>query len=139
MKLLRIIPALFLIHFSFLSQGQTITQQLTPEEISNRLVYVYGNDFLSQNPELITTYGQVMNQYIEYMAVPLTNNEKYPLLSSVPLMTKNNPGIHGADLSNFNPNTFNPMVYQIDFFSYKTQVYRINTNYIMVVRPIKRN
>lgn len=128
---------LFLIQFCFLSYGQTVTQQLSPEQIEDRLTYVYGADFLNQNQELIRAYGTVINDRIEYVTTPATAGEKYPLLSTVPLMTKLNPTIQGANFANFNVNEFNPLAYNIEYFSDKPLVYRIdNTNYIMVIKPI---
>lgn len=133
---------LFLIQFCFSLHGQTLNYQFETdlEDVTSKLTYVYGNEFLIQNPELITVYTEILNHRVEYITTPHTSVEKYALLSSVPLMTKNNPAIQGADFASFNISTFNPLVYHIDYFSDKTQVYRIdNTDYIMVIRPIKRN
>lgn len=125
--------------FSF-SYGQTETQQLTVEQVTNRLDNVYGSDFLLQNPELPAVYAKIINERIDYIVTEVTTDEKYPLLSSVPLMTKLNPEIQGANFSNFNLSEFNPLAYYIDYFSDRTQVYRIdNTDYIMVIKPVTRN
>ncbi|TSJ42512.1 hypothetical protein [Fluviicola chungangensis] len=132
--------ALFLLQICPLSIGQTVTQQLTSEEIANRVAYVHGSDFVMTNPTLVTALGNVMTNRIEYGISPQMENEKYPLLSSFPLMAKANPTIQGADFANFNLSTFNPLVYNLEFFSDKIQVIRIdNTNYIMVVKPIVRS
>jgi len=131
---------LLVIYMTFSSFGQTTTQQLTPEEISNRVAYVHGNDFVTNNPTLVTAFGTVMTDRIEYRAVEQAESGKYPFLSSFPLMSKVNPTIHGADFENFNVNTFNPLVYNLDFFSNQTQVFRVdNTSYIMVIHPNTRN
>ncbi|MNK32869.1 hypothetical protein D3C87_513400 [compost metagenome] len=141
--LLKGILTLFLTHlgsFAFAQEQITNYQLSSDQDITDKLVYVYGNEFLAQNPDLITVYGKILSERVEYIATPHTSDEKYPHLSSVPLMTKNNPTIQGADFSNFTISTFNPLVYQIDYFSDKTLVYRIDdTDYILVVRPIKRN
>ncbi len=142
MKLLLLKGALtlMLVKMSFVSFGQTVSQQLNSEEIANRVAYVHGNDFVLNNPTLVTAFGDVMMNRIEYSTSPQSLDEKYPLLSSFPLMAKANPVIQGADFANFNLNTFNPLVYDLEFFSDKTQVMRIdNTNYIMVIKPIIRN
>jgi len=132
--------ALILAQFSSFSQGQTVTQQLTAEEIANRVAYVHGNDFVLNNPTLVTALGKVMTDRIEYRAVEQDQTEKFPMLSTMPLLSKANPTIQGADFANFTLETFNPLVYNLDFFSDKMVVYRIdNTNYIMVVKPITRN
>jgi hypothetical protein len=142
MKLLLLKGALtlMLVKMSFLSFGQTVSQQLNSEEITNRVAYVHGNDYVINNPTLVSAFGDVMMNRIEYQVSPLGQTEKYPLLSSMPLMDKVNQTIQGANFSNFDVNTFNPLVYNLEFFSDKTQVMRIdNTNYIMVIKPIIRN
>lgn len=132
--------SIFLLQMGLWSFGQTTTTPLTPEEIANRIAYVHGNDFVLNNPTLVTALGKVMTDRIEYQTVLLDPVEKYTLLSSMPLLSKVNPTIQGADFSNFNLNSFNPLVYNLDFFSDRTQVFRIdNTNYIMVIKPIIRN
>ncbi len=131
---------LVLLQLCFISQAQTVTQQLTDEEVANRLNYVYGNDFILQNQELITAYGQVMNNRIEYVVTPHTTDEKFPLLSTVPLLTKLNPMVQGANFAAFNVDEFNPLVYNMEYFSDRTLVYRIdNTDYLMVVKSIRTN
>lgn len=132
--------ALIFLQFSYFSYGQTVTQQLTPEEIANRVAHVHGGDYVMNNPTLVSAWGTVMTDRIEYRVVLQGQLEKYPLLSSVPLMNKSNPAVQGADFGNFNVNTFNPLTYNLDFFSDRTFVYRIdNTAYIMIVKPITRN
>nr|WP_294860697.1 hypothetical protein [uncultured Fluviicola sp.] len=131
---------LLVLQLTFMSCGQTTTQQLPPEEISNRVAYVHGNDFVLNNPTLVVAFGKVMTDRIEYRVAEQAESEKYPLLSSFPLMTKVNPTIQGANFANFDVNTFNPLVYNLDFFSNRTQVFRIdNTSYIMVLHPNTRN
>lgn len=130
---------LLVIQMTFSSFGQIPTQQLTSEEISNRVAYVHGNDFVINNPTLVAAFGKVMTDRIEYRTAEQAESEKYPLLSSFPLMTKVNPTIQ-VDFANFNVNTFNPLVYNLEFFSNQTQVFRIdNTSYIMVIHPNTRN
>lgn len=132
--------ALFVVQMNFWSFGQNITQQLTQEEIANRVAYVHGSDFVMNNPTLVTALGKLMTDRIEYRVTSQDQNEKYPLLSSMPLASKTNAAIQGANFQNFNVNTFNPLVYNLEFFSDKTQVFRIdNTDYILIVKPIQRN
>lgn len=132
--------SLILLQFSYFSYGQTVSQQLTPEQIADRVAYVHGGDYVSNNPTLVSAWGTVMTDRIEYQVVNQDQNEKYPLLSSMPLMTKSNPSVQGADFANFDVNTFNPLAYNLDFFSDRTVVYRIDTTpYIMIVKPIQRN
>ena len=89
----RVALALILLQFSTFSYGQTITQQLTPEQIASRVAFVYGNDFVSSYPALVTTYGKLMTDRIEYQFSVQDDTEKFPLLSSFSLITKNNPAV----------------------------------------------
>jgi hypothetical protein len=142
MKLLLVKGSLTLILLQFFSSsyGQTVSQQLTAEEISNRVAYVHGNAFVLNNPTLVTALGDVMTQRIEFQVVNQDPSEKFPLLSTMPLLDRENPSVHGADFSNFDVNTFNPLVYNLEYFSDRTQVFRIdNTAYLMIVKPIQRN
>lgn len=138
--LLRGALTLILLQNCLFSQGQTVTQQLNPEEIANRVAYVHGNDFVINNPTLVTAFGDVMTNRIEYSTMPQMPDDKFPLLSTFPLMAKANPAIQGANFQNFVLNEFNPLVYNLDFFSDGTQAFRIdNTSYVMIIRPIVRN
>jgi len=128
--------ALILVQFSSFSQGQTVTQQLTAEEIANRVAYVYGSDFVLNYPALVTVYGKLMTDRIEYQTTVQDQNEKFPLLSSFSLITKNNPGITPVNPVTFSLETFNPLIYDFGFFRDKTLVVRIDgTNYLMIVKP----
>ncbi|WP_300667058.1 hypothetical protein [Fluviicola sp.] len=135
--LLRVSLTLLVAQASFPSFGQSVTQQLNPEEIANRISYVYGHEFVLNNPTLVAAYGDVMTHRIEYRVIGQTPDEKYPLLSTFPLYTKVNETIQGVNAENFDVNAFNPLVYMIEFFSDKAQLIRIdNTNYVMVIHPI---
>jgi hypothetical protein len=128
--------ALILLQLWTFSYGQTITQQLTPEQIASRVAYVYGNDFVSSYPALVTAYGKLMNNRIEYQVSVQDQNEKYPLLSSFSLITKNNPAVAAVNPATFSVETFNPLTYDFGFFRDKTLVVRIDgTNYLMIVKP----
>jgi hypothetical protein len=74
---------------------------------------------------------------MRYLTEPLTVNDKYPLLSSFPLMNRYNSSIVAIDYSQFNPATFVPITYNLPFFSDQTQVIRVDgTDYIIVIDPI---
>lgn len=143
MKLLLLLKGsltLMLVKMSFVSFGQTVSQQLNPEEIANRVAYVHGNEFVLNNPTLVAALGKVMTDRIEYQVVNQDPTEKFPLLSTMPLLDKVNQSVQGANFSNFDVNTFNPLVYNLEYFSDRTQIFRIdNTSYLMVVKPIQRN
>lgn len=138
----RLKNALFFAVFFCAFQGysQTISMQLSDAQIQERVSEVYGGDYALQNPSLVEALGKLLNERIAFMNTAAGADEKYPALSSYPLMNKNNPSLEGADFEDFDLQTFNPLVYHFEFFSDKTQVMRIdNTNYIMIVNPITTN
>jgi hypothetical protein len=99
---------------------------------------VYGNEWVSNNPEAVTALEYCFSNRMRYLTELLTPNDKYPLLSSFPLMNKNNPSIVAIDYSQFDPHTFSPITYNLPFFSDQTQVIRVDgTDYILVIDPIK--
>lgn len=139
-KLLKIGVFSILLLRGFQGYSQTISLQLSDAQILSRATVVYGNDFLTQNPSLIISLGELLTERITFMQTPQNTDEKYPALSSYPLMNKINPAVHGVEFEDFDLQAFNPLVYKFDFFSDKTQVMRIdNTDYIMIVNPITRN
>jgi hypothetical protein len=74
---------------------------------------------------------------MNYLIEPLTANDKYPLLSSFPLMNRNNSAIVEINYSQFSPETFIPITYNLPFFSDQKQVVRVDgTDYIIVIEPI---
>ncbi|WP_343636438.1 hypothetical protein [Fluviicola sp.] len=138
----RLKKALFfvLLFGAFQGYSQTISMQLSDAQIQSRVSEVYGNDYTAQNPSLVEAFGKLLNERISFMNTPAGADEKYPALSSYPLMNKNNPSLEGTDFEDFDLQSFNPLVYHFEFFSDKTQVMRIdNTNYIMIVNPITTN
>lgn len=128
---------LFLLQLCFSSYGQTLAQPLVTEDIINRIAYVYGSEFVTANPTLVTAYGEMLATRIEYRSVPQDTHEKYPLLSSYPVYNKVNPSIQGVDFANFHVEQFNPLMYNLEFFSDQSQIIRIDdTNYLMIIHPV---
>lgn len=139
-KLLKIGVFSILLLRGFQGYSQTISLQLSDAQILSRVTAVYGNDFLAQNPSLIPSLGELLTERITFTLTPQNADEKYPALSSYPLMNKINPALHGADFEDFDLQAFNPLAYKFDFFSDRTLVMRIdNTDYLMIVNPISRN
>ncbi len=119
------------------SQTATSSGALIAKDHS-ALVYVYGQEWVENNPTLVQAFENCKQYRISFNSVPLTDSDKYPLLSSFPLMTKRNPNVVGVDFSAFNPDTFNPFTYNIEFFSSAVQAIRIdNTEWVMVITPEK--
>lgn len=132
--LLRVSLTLLVAEMSCLSFGQTVTQQLNPEQIADRVSTVYGNDFVFNNPTLVTSFGKLLTQRIEYRVAPQTPDEKHPLLSSFPLMNKHNQDITPVNSETFSLEQFNPLTYNFGFFNDRTVIIRIDgTDYLMIV------
>nr|WP_294860699.1 hypothetical protein [uncultured Fluviicola sp.] len=139
-KLLKIGVFSILLLRGFQGYSQTISFQLSDAQILSRVTQVYGNDFLAQNPSLIVSLGELLNERITFMQTPPSADEKFPALSSFPLMNKLNPALQEMEFEDFDLQSFNPLVYNFGFFLDRVQVIRIdNTNYLMTVNPITRN
>ncbi|MDF3028959.1 MAG: hypothetical protein K0S23_3266 [Fluviicola sp.] len=98
---------------------------------------VYGDSWVANNPDAVTALEDCFVNRMKYLVEPLTPNDKYPLLSSFPLMNRYNPTIVAINYSQFNPATFIPITYNLPFFSDQKQVIRVDgTNYIIVIDPV---
>lgn len=98
---------------------------------------VYGDTWVAQNPDAVTALENCFTNRMNYLIEPLTGNDKYPLLSSFPLMNRYNPTITAINYSQFNPSTFIPITYNLPFFSNMKQVIRVDgTDYIIVIDPL---
>ncbi len=134
--LLRASLTLLVAQMSCSSFGQTVTQQLNPEQIAYRISYVYGNDFVLNNPTLVASFEKLMTQRIEYKITPQTDDEKFPLLSSFPLMNKHNQDMTPVNAETFSLESFNPLTYNFGFFNDRAMIIRIDgTDYLMIVNP----
>lgn len=103
------------------------------------LIAVYGETWVNGNPGMVQALEECRSTRISFQQLPLGPDEKYPLLSSFALMTKMNPKLEPVNFSQFDLNTFNPFVYNIEFLSCNTQVIRIDsTDWIMVIEAVKR-
>jgi hypothetical protein len=76
----------------------------------DKILDVYGRQFLDNNPELVPVFRDFLTNRVEYKIENLTSDEKYPKLSSFGLRNKNNPSL-SRDFS-FDNNTFNPLKYK---------------------------
>lgn len=124
--------------FSQGSHGVSGLSKMTDYESQIRMVY--GDDWMALNADAVTALEECFSNRVTYMQEELTANDKYPLLSSFPIMNRNNPSVTAIDYANFNPENFMPVTYNLPFFSDMKQVIRVDgTNYIIVIEPIKRN
>ena len=95
---------------------------------------VYRPEFFDNNPELRQIFHRLLDERIRYVRTPIEQNEKYQLLSNCTLNDKDNPSLIRD--SAFNEYTFNPLKYNMAFFSKTTQVYRFDgTDLLIVISP----
>jgi len=95
---------------------------------------VYGVDFEYTNTAVYEEFKKLLLNRISYVKSPLTKDDKYPKLSTIKIFNKNNPKLE-RDMT-FNPATFNPLKYQLEFFVSRTKVYRFdNSDYLIVIQP----
>ena len=119
------------------SQVPTQEQELAQVSSHQQIRMVYGEDWMDAHPDLVSVIETCLDTRISYLEEQLTPDDKYPLLSSFPLMNKVNPAITEIDYSGFSPGTFNPLIYSLPYFDNKTNVIRVDgTNYIIVIEPV---
>lgn len=119
------------------SQVPTQEQELAQVSSLQQIRLVYGEDWVVAHPDLVDAIENCLDTRLSYREEQLTADDKYPLLSSFPLMNKVNPAITEIDYSGFSPGTFNPLIYSLPYFDNKTNVIRVDgTNYIIVIEPV---
>jgi len=102
-----------------------------------RIVEVYGpqaTELQARNPGWVISMEKLLNERISYVQSPQTGDEKYRKLSEFALLNHYNPELKRDQ--DFDPATFNPLKYDLNFFSKGTMVYRIDgTPYLLVIEP----
>lgn len=113
------------------------------QSIDPRIQEVYGDktqEMVGNSPVLLNFLNDLLTKRIKIEEMPAGNEEKkFPMLSQIELLNKYNPSmVRDAE---FNPQTFNPLKYNLEFGSNSnTLVYRVdNTNYIIVIHPQSAN
>lgn len=115
------------------------------QNIDPRIQEVYGNmteELVSKDPDRLKFLNDLLQNRLTIEKTQ-KNLEGYNIqkLSEVPLFNKFNPGLKRD--AEFNPNSFNPLKYLLNFYSFEIEpVYYIidNTDYIIVIKSQgKRN
>ena len=105
--------------------------------INPKVKEMYGESIkkISSSDSLrINLFNDLIENRIKIIESIFEDNEKYTKLSTVALLNKYNPSLLRDEF--FEINTFNPLKYNLNFFSNTTEVYRIDgTNYIIVIIP----
>ena len=115
-----------------------ITVNATAQDIDPKIKEVYGeseSQALRNNPDRLERLTDLLNNRIKILEVPVEGKEKCPKLSQMELITRYNSNLTRDVV--FDPATFNPLKYNLNFFSTTSNVvYRVdNTNYLIVIEP----
>jgi hypothetical protein len=136
MRNLYFLTLLFLISVPINAQ---VTEKLPIQitDIDIKISEVYQSEISNLDAERIAFIKNLLNNRIAFYKEKNTPQDKYTKLSQISLYNKYNPQLE-RDL-NFDPNTFNPLKYNFNFYSQYDQVYRVdNTDYIIVIESQKR-
>ena len=121
--------ALFIV---FTNINSTIAQQ-----VNSKIQEVYGDktqQIVQNEPERIIALNDLLDNRIKIVVSPVKGEDKYTKLSSVELLNKYNPNLKRDE--GFDPNNFNALKYNMNFFNSQAVVYRVdNTDYIIVIKP----
>jgi len=121
--------ALFIV---FVNINNTIAQQ-----VNSKIQEVYGDitqQIVQNEPERIIALNDLLDNRIKIVVSPVKGEDKYTKLSSVELLNKYNPNLKRDE--GFDPNNFNALKYNMNFFNSQAVVYRVdNTDYIIVIKP----
>lgn len=122
----------FILFVVFFNINKSSAQNFNP-----KIQAVYGDkmqEFAQNNPEHIARLNDLLDNRIKVIESPASAEDKYIKLSSVEILNKYNPDLK-RDLD-YDPITFNPLKYNLDFFSNSPVVYRIdNTDLLIVITP----
>lgn len=120
----------FLAFFSILFSGTMVLAQ--KNTVEDKIAEVYAGYVNNLNADQLSWIKKELLRS-EIKKESYVKDEKYPLLSSVPLLNKYNPQIAKDDFSK--PLEINPIKYQISFMESSDQVFRIDgTDYVLVVK-----
>lgn len=120
----------------WVSYGSNVDAPLNAKERA-QLEEVYGdklNEYVLSKPQRLKDIKHLLRNRIAYKRIPNPHDQKpCPLLSEISLF-KN----YVLDLKRdpiFNPQTFNPLKYQFNFYARGTYMYRVdNTDYFIIIK-----
>ena len=131
-NLILILPFLFIL---------MSTKQLHAQQIDSRIREIFADktdEYFTANPGVLSAYNDLLLNRVSIIVSPVVGDDKYPKISSIPLLNKYNPNLK-RDIT-FDPLTFNVLKYSLNFFTNTTSVYRIdNTDYLIIIKGQKLN
>ena len=119
-----------------ISYASNIENSLTAEELK-KITEAYGEyskKYVLDNPERLRSVKNILRNRVIIKQINSVNEQKEaPLLSTVSLFDSYVPNI-SRDL-NFNPDTFNPLKYNFEFYSKSASMFKVdNTNYYIIIK-----
>lgn len=121
---------------SFILPLNSTSQTPISSENLSKIIHVYGETWVQDNPSTVIELNRLLEERISFVLEPLSSDEKYPNITSLPLFNKLNPSVLPTNFETFSEETFNPLTYWFDFFTNRTQVFRLGgSSYIMIVQP----
>ncbi len=130
--MLKFLFTILLLTTTIFSYGQTTITDAN-ENYEQKIADVYGANFFNNSPSLYKHFVKLLSSRISYLQIPKTADEKHPLISANGTLDKY--GTAPSSIS-FNKKTFNPLFYNLNFFSKKVEVYRVDgTDYLLVIKP----
>ncbi len=107
------------------------------QQVNAKIQEVYGDktqELVINEPSRLDFLNDLLDNRIKILESPLTGNDKYTKLSTAALVNKFNSALT-RDVA-YDPNTFNPLKYDLKFSSKNAEIYRIdNTDYLIVIQP----
>lgn len=115
--------------------GENVNLPLTQKEL-NQIIEVYGDDAEKEvlsRPQRLKDIKHLLRNRIEFKMLPEGNLKPFRLLSEIPLFNFYVTTLK-RDLV-FNPENFNPLKYNIEYFSTIGTTIKIdNTNYYLIIK-----
>ncbi|WGD33838.1 hypothetical protein [Olleya sp. YS] len=116
---------------------KNVDAPLTAKELA-MLKEVYQDkleEYVLSNAQRVKDFKHLLRNRLVIREIPnVTDESKYTLLSSVKLFNNYNPDLKRDDT--FNSSTFNPLKYNLGFFTSGSSIYKIdNTNYFIIIKP----
>lgn len=119
---------------AFLSLKTVGQQEYSGSLTESKIYEVYGISFFDGRPEIMQAMITLLENRIRYEILTSSESEKYPKLSSVGLMTKYNSTLIADSV--FDKKTFNPLKYDIPFFTKERFVFKIDdTDFVLIIEP----
>lgn len=120
--------------------GSSYAQSNGTNQVDPRIAEIYGgslNQILNHDSQRLTILNQLLNERIQVIDLDsATAKLKFPALDAQPIFNKyvSNLTVGGS----YDPNTFNPLKYDLTFFEWGDRGYWINgTNKVLFIQGFK--